>query len=114
MLKQYLFLAFATVLLPATPAVCQTPAVPADIHSDATRVSLPIFSSDGMEIGRIVDEIVLDTGETLTIAEIEQRLGFGPATVIISTDKLRFMPDRVTLTVTADEVENVIREPEDK
>ena len=112
MLKQMLLVASTLVLVSAMPAVSQTLAKPRDDRSVAASGSLPIFSSDGMEVGRVVDEVVLE-GNRLVIAEIEQRLGFGPATIIVSSDMLRITPDRITLTVTADEVDNLIRGPDD-
>ena len=104
MLKQSLLAAFAVVLLSAIPAGSQT----------SKGGTLPIFSSDGMEVGRLVNEVVLENGNWLAIAEIEQRLGFGPATIMVSSDMLRIATDRVTLTVTADEVDSLIKGPEDE
>jgi len=114
MLKQMLLVAFAFVLLSAMPAGSQTPAKSPDDRSVAASRPVTIFSSDGMEVGRMVDEVVLDNGDRLVIAEIEQRLGFGPTTIIVSSDMLRITPDRITLTVPADEVDNLIRGPEDE
>ena len=66
-------------------------------------VGLPVFTSDGLEIGKVIGW-AKHQGEHLLIAEIEQRLGIGSQPVAIPIDMFVQRADRIELTITAEQM----------
>ena len=71
--------------------------------SSVLLVGLPVFTSDGQEIGKVIG-LAKYQGEHLLIAEIEQRLGIGSQPVAIPIDMFVQRADRIELTLTAKQV----------
>jgi hypothetical protein len=71
---------------------------------DRTTVGLPIFSSDGKRIGKVIATGTDEDNQPVLIAEVERTLGLGPIGVAIPTDLFIAKVDRIELTITAGEV----------
>jgi hypothetical protein len=71
--------------------------------SSVLLVGLPVFTSDGQEIGKVIGW-AKHQGEHLLIAEIEQRLGIGSQPLAIPIDMFVQRADRIELTLTAKQV----------
>lgn len=72
--------------------------------ADRTTVGLPIFSSDGKRIGKILATGIDEDDQPVLVAEVERPLGLGPIGVAIPTNLFVVKADRVQLTITACEV----------
>jgi hypothetical protein len=96
-------LAFALVVV--TPAAQQerTP-----LTADAARaaIGLPVFSSDGKQLGKVVAEGIDEDDQPVIVAEFERPLGIASHLAAIPTYMLVQRPDRIVLTITAEEVAN--------
>jgi PRC-barrel domain len=77
---------------------------PADGNAERTLVGLPVYSSDGKPVGRILALGVDDGNRPVLVAEIDRPLGIGADAVAIPFDMFVRKPDRVELTITAQEV----------
>ena len=106
-------LAVVAVALAATvPAAAQHSRKPAAGQADRTLVGLPLFSSDGKRIGRIVATGTDDDNQAVLLAEIERPLGIGSDAVAIPSDLFVRKAGRVELTITAAEVAERISKSE--
>jgi PRC-barrel domain protein len=104
-----LLVALAVALAAAAPAATQQPShKPGAGKAGRSLVGLPLFSSDGQRIGRIVASGTADNNETVLVAEIERSLGIGANAVAIPFAMLVRKQGRVELTITAAEVEERI------
>jgi len=65
---------------------------------------LPIFTSDGKEIGKVLTTGTDEDDMAVLVAEIERPLGMGPIAVAIPTDMFVLTTDRVVLAITEAEV----------
>ena len=99
-----LLVAFAVALAATAPAAAQHSRKPAVGQAGRALVGLPLFSSDGKRIGRIVATGTDDDNRAVLVAEIEQPLGIGSHAVAIPADMFVRKAGRVELTVTAAEV----------
>jgi PRC-barrel domain len=90
----------ALTFAPAAAQHKQKPSAKAD-HST---VDLPIFSSEGKRIGKVLATGVDDDDQFVLVAEIERPLGLGPIAVAIPTNLFVVKADRIELTITAGEV----------
>lgn len=90
--------------LAAAPAMAQQDRQPAPGQADRALVGLPIYSSDGKRVGRILATGVDDDNQTVLVGEIERPLGIGSDAVAIPFDMFTRQPDRIVLTITAEEV----------
>lgn len=71
----------------------------------ATLKGMPVFSSDGEEVGQVIADEKRSDGSTESIrAEISGFLGLGTGMVTIDAGDFVAKPDRVVLIQTADEV----------
>jgi sporulation protein YlmC with PRC-barrel domain len=70
----------------------------------AVLIGLPVYTSDGRLVGKISDLGRKGHGQGVLIAELERPLGLGPQTVAIPIDMFVQRPDRIELTITADQV----------
>jgi hypothetical protein len=104
-----LLVALAVALAAAVPAAAQQPShKPGAGKAGHSLVGLPLFSSDGKRIGRIVASGTADNSEAVLVAEIERPLGIGVDAVAIPFAMLVHKPGRLQLTITAAEVEERI------
>jgi hypothetical protein len=95
----------ALVALAATaPAAAQPSRKSAADRPGRTLVGLPLFSSDGKRIGRIVASGIDGDNQAVLVAEIERPLGIGSDAVAIPSDMFVRKGGRVELTITAAEV----------
>jgi PRC-barrel domain protein len=67
-------------------------------------VGMPLYTSDGKAIGKIVATGVDQDDQPVLVAEIEQQLGIGPEAVAIPADLLVRKQGRIELTITEAEV----------
>jgi hypothetical protein len=100
--------AIAMALAVATPTAAQHGRKPAAGKAGRTAVGLPLFSSDGKRIGRIVASGTDDDNRSVLVAEIQRPLGIGSDAVAIPFDMFVRKADRIDLTITAAEVEERI------
>ena len=99
-----LLVAFAVALAATAPAAAQHSRKPAAGQAGRALVGLPLFSSDGKRIGRIVATGTDNDNRAVLVAEIEQPLGIGSHAVAIPADMFVRKAGRVELTITAAEV----------
>lgn len=98
-------LAFA---LGPTPALARTvPELPA-AEASAPLVGLPVFTSDGVEIGAVTDTGTDEDGHLVLLAEVGRPLGIGTETVAIPLDLVAFGKDRIDLSLTETEVRAIL------
>lgn len=96
-----------TVVLAAASAMAQSPqpAPPSKAkRAERTPVGLPIYTSDGKAIGKVIATGIDDDDKPVLVGEIEQSLGFGPTAIAIPTDMFARKPGRIELTLTEAEV----------
>jgi hypothetical protein len=106
-------LAAVVVALAATaPAAAQHSRKPAAGQADRAVVGLPLFSSDGKRVGRIVATGTDDDNQAVLVAEIERPLGIGPHAVAIPSELFLRKAGRVELTITAAEIAERISKSE--
>ena len=98
------------VTLAAMPAAAQTLLEPPAAQVNAALIGLPIFSSDGEELGRAT-EVGMYDGEAILIAEIERLLGIGSTLVAIPAHMIELRADRIRLTITASQVRDTLAGP---
>jgi hypothetical protein len=67
-------------------------------------VGLPIFTSDGKEVGKVLATGTDGQGQTLLVAAIARPLGVGSVAVGIPTDMFVLMSDHIVLAITEAEV----------
>ena len=96
--------ASALALAPAEPAAAQQGRKPAAGDTGRAIIGLPLFSSDGKRVGRIIATGVDDSNEPVLVAEIERSLGIGGDAVAIPFDMVQRKAGRLELTITATEV----------
>lgn len=65
---------------------------------------LPLYSSDGKMLGKVIATGLDDDNEPVLVAEIERPLGIGPRAIAIPTDMFVQRSDRIELTITEAEV----------
>lgn len=103
------FLIVALLLaLAAAPATAQQGRKAPAATIDRAVIGLPVFSSDGERIGKVLAIGTDDNDRTVLVAEIERPLGIGTDPVAIPRDLFRRMPNRIELTITAAEVNDRI------
>ena len=71
---------------------------------ERTDVGLPIVTSDGKAIGKVVATGVDEDNQPVLVGEIERQLGLGPEAIAIPTDLFVRRQGRIELTITEDEV----------
>jgi hypothetical protein len=84
-------------------AVSPRPSQPATTAQGAV-VGLPIFTSDGKEIGKALATGTDEHDVAVLVAEIERPFGIGSVAVAIPTDMFVRMADRIVLAITDAEV----------
>jgi hypothetical protein len=97
-------LAAPALALATAPALPQQPQRQPPVQRKATPGSLPLFTSDGKEIGRVIATGIDEDNEAVLVAEILRPLGFGAEVVAIPNDLFARKADRIELTITEAEV----------
>jgi hypothetical protein len=98
--------ASAVALAAPAPAAAEQPSRnPAAEKGGRSLVGLPLFSSDGKRIGRILAGGTAEGREPVLVAEIERPHGIRPHAVAIPLDMIVRRAGRVELTITAAEIE---------
>jgi hypothetical protein len=101
-----LFTAFIVlaIVLAATPAISQYRQQWPAAKAHPGLVGLPIFSSDGKEIGKVLATGIDDDDQVVLVAEIARPLGIGADAVAIPIDMFVRKANRIELTITDVEV----------
>jgi hypothetical protein len=98
----------ALALATAVPAFAQGQTPPTS-QSETQLVGFPVYSSDGAQLGQVVQVAMADDGKLRAVrAELGEFLGIGTATVVINADVVEQKPDRIEVTMTAEEVRKVL------
>jgi hypothetical protein len=95
----------AVALVVVAPAG-QQERTPLTANAAGAAVGLPVFSSDGKQLGKVLAEGVDEDDQPVIVAEVERPLGIDPHLAAIPTYMFVQRPDRIVLTITAEEVAN--------
>src|SRR5689334_3626448 len=95
----------AALLLGGAPPAVTSQTITA--HLDASVIGDPIYTADGMKIGRIT-AIGTYHGKPVMIGEVARLMGFGMRRVLIPDEMATVQGDRVVLSITLDRVEEVL------
>jgi hypothetical protein len=98
-------LAIAGTLVVVAPAA-QQERTPLTANAARAAIGLPVFSSDGKQLGKVVAEGIDEDDQPVIVAEFERPLGIAPHLAAIPAYMLAQRPDRIVLTITAEEVAN--------
>jgi hypothetical protein len=96
--------AMLALALEPVPAFASAAAELPMARAEATLYGLPIFTTDGVEIGAAANAGTDEDGHTVLLAEIGMPLGIGTQTVAIPLELLALRGDRIDLSLTATEV----------
>jgi hypothetical protein len=99
-----LAVAALALALAAVPAMPQTPRQQPTTKVERTAIGLPIVTSDGKAIGRVVATGTDSNNQPVLVGEIERQLGIAPEAVAIPTDLFVRKQGRIELTITEAEV----------
>ncbi|NJO22349.1 MAG: PRC-barrel domain containing protein [Sphingomonadales bacterium] len=97
----------AIALATAAPAFAQSEAPP-NSQTETQFVGFPVYSSDGQQLGQVIQVAMADGKLRAVRAELGQFLGLGTATVMINADVVEQKADRLEVTMTAEEVRAVV------
>jgi sporulation protein YlmC with PRC-barrel domain len=92
------------VALAAAPAFAEGLQPRPAKKSERAAIGLPIYTSDGKVIGKVIATGVDEDNQAVLIGEIERPIGIGPQAVAIPTDLFVRKRDRIELTLTEAEV----------
>jgi hypothetical protein len=95
-------LALALAAAPVPAQQPQRPQPPA--QGQRTPVGLPLYTSDGKAIGKVIAVGLDEDDAPVLVAEIERPLGLGPLAIAVPTDMFVRRPGRIQLTLTEAEV----------
>lgn len=95
------------VLATAVPAFAQTETPPTS-QTETQLVGFPVYSSDGEQLGQVVQVAMAEGKLRAVSAELGNFLGLGTATVVIDAGVVEQKPDRIQVTMTADEVRKAL------
>jgi hypothetical protein len=74
------------------------------VQGQRTPVGLPLYTSDGKAIGKVIATGVDEDDEPVLVAEIGRTLGLGSRAVAVPADLFVRKPGRIELTLTEEEV----------
>jgi len=94
--------ALAPMPAPAHDEAAVSPSQPPPTTERA--VGLPIFTSDGKQIGKVLATGTDEDGLTVLVGEFERAVGIGSVAVAIPTDMFVLISDRIVLSITEAEV----------
>jgi hypothetical protein len=103
-LKSRLAAAALAMALAAAPAIPESPRPPPANKAQRTAVGLPIVTSDGKAIGKVIATGTDEDNKSVLVGEIERRLGLSPEAIAIPTDLFVRRPGRIELTIDEAEV----------
>jgi sporulation protein YlmC with PRC-barrel domain len=106
-MKSALMAVVAVFLFAAAPARAEVDVV----QADAWLIGMPIYTSDGANIGQITN-IGSYKGENSLIGEVSSVLGFGSRRVLIPNSMATVQGDRIVLSIANDRVKDLVF-PED-
>jgi hypothetical protein len=93
------------LVLAGAPAVSQDARrQPPTTPQQQAPAGLPLYSSDGKLLGRVIAAGVANDDEPVLVAEIQRPLGIGPQAIAIPSNMFVQRRDRIELTITAAEV----------
>lgn len=94
-------------LAAAAPAFAQSETPPTS-QTETQLIGFPVYSSDGEQLGQVV-QVAMAEGKLRAVrAELGDFLGLGTATVVIDADVVEQKSDRIEVTMTAEEVRKAI------
>ena len=95
----------AALLLGGAPPAVTSQTITA--HLDASVIGHPIYTADGMKIGRVTT-IGTYHGKPTMIGEVARLMGFGVRRVLIPDQMATVQGDRVVLSITSDRAEEIL------
>jgi PRC-barrel domain len=95
----------AALLLGGAPPAVTSQTITA--HLDPSVIGHPIYTADGMKIGRVTT-IGTYHGKPTMIGEVARLMGFGVRRVLIPDQIATLQSDRVVLSITSDRVEQAL------
>jgi hypothetical protein len=98
-------LAFA---LGSTPTSARTAHELPAAEAQMPLLGLPVYTSDGVEIGAVTDTGTDEDGRLVLLAEVGRPLGIGTETVASPLDLAAFGRDRIDLSLTEREVRDIL------
>lgn len=100
-----LAVAALAMALAAAPAVSESPGQQRPGGKvERTAIGLPIVTSDGKAIGKVVATGIDESNRQVLVGEIERQLGIGPEAIAIPTDLFVRKEGRIELTIDEAEV----------
>jgi hypothetical protein len=100
-------LGLAVALGASATAFAQSESPPAT-QAETQLVGFPVYSSDGQQLGQVVQVAMLDGKLQGVRAELGQFLGVGAATALISADIVDRKADRLEVMMTAEDVRKAL------
>jgi hypothetical protein len=88
----------------AAPAVPESPRQRPAGKTERTPLGLPIVTSDGKTIGKVIATGTDEDNRPVLVGEFERSLGLGPEAIAIPTELFVRKPGRIELTIDAAEV----------
>jgi hypothetical protein len=92
------------------PGIARAAPVEPIVKGDVQPYGLPIFTSDGVQIGAVAETGTDDDGHLVFLAELPKPLGIGTEAVAIPLELMVLRKDRVNLLLTATEVRQRLTE----
>ena len=112
MLRSFFAVVSIAVAVAMAPAQAQQAPSPTEqppaAQTDPALVGLPLYSSDGQELGEIKEVGKAATGQQAVRAQMNESLGLGQVSVVIGTELFQKKADRIELAMTAAEVKDSI------
>jgi hypothetical protein len=111
-----LIAAALALALTAVPGVApaqslqQTPNDKAKPPPDTSLEGMPLYSSDGKQIGKVITMGLDEDNQTVLVAEVERQLGLGPMAIAVPVDMFVRKGQRIELTITETEVAARLRQ----
>lgn len=100
MLKPLSIVTALTLALSISPALTQQRSTP---QEQVALNGLPVYSSDGQQIGKVIQVRVADGRVNAVRAELSGNLGIGGKTIEIPAARFKSNADRIVLSITAEE-----------
>jgi hypothetical protein len=104
MYKGLLVVAAAIVALSGAPTFARFAAAAPNTSEEGQRIGIPIFTSDGAEIGVVTATGTDEDGHFVLLTELGTALGLNAQTVAIPMELLVVRSDRVDLLLSIEEI----------
>ena len=95
----------AVALVVVAPAA-QYERTPLTANVAGAIIGLPVFSSDGKQLGKVLAEGVDEDDQAVIVATVERPFGISPHVAAIPIYLFVQRPDRIVLKITAEQVAN--------